>query len=65
VTIAFVALAISFHCLPAGAAAKRYPPNSKSNPLAPAFANVSYGEHERNKLDFWQAESKTPPPVMV
>jgi acetyl esterase/lipase len=41
------------------AAEKTYPPNSKSNPLAPAFANVSYGEHERNKLDFWQAESET------
>jgi acetyl esterase/lipase len=65
VTIAFVALAISFHCLPAGAAAKRYPPNSKSNPLAPAFANVSYGEHERNKLDFWRADSETPTPVIM
>jgi hypothetical protein len=42
VTIAFVALAISFYCLPAEAAAKTYPPNSKSNPLAPAFANISY-----------------------
>jgi hypothetical protein len=65
VTTASVASGFLFHYLPAGALAKTYPPNSKSNPLAPAFANVSYGEHERNKLDFWQAESKTPPPVMV
>ncbi|MFT5107191.1 MAG: acetyl esterase/lipase [Pseudoalteromonas tetraodonis] len=46
-------------------AEKTYPPNSKSNPLAPAFANVSYGEHERNKLDFWQAKSETPTPVIM
>ena len=47
------------------AAPRTYPPNSKSNPLVPAFANVSYGEHERNKLDFWQAESETPTPVIM
>jgi acetyl esterase/lipase len=44
---------------------KAYPPNSKSNPLAPTSANVSYGKHERNKLDFWQAESETPTPVVM
>ncbi|MBT7300626.1 MAG: alpha/beta hydrolase, partial [Victivallales bacterium] len=46
-------------------APKTYPPNSKSNPLVPTFANVTYGKHARNKLDFWQAESKTPTPVIM
>ena len=48
-----------------GVAAKTYPPNSKNNPLVPAYANVSYGEHERNKLDFWQARSDKPTPVIM
>jgi acetyl esterase/lipase len=46
-------------------APKTYPPNSKSNPLAPTFADVPYGKHARNKLDFWQAKSKTPTPVIM
>jgi acetyl esterase/lipase len=46
-------------------APKTYAPNSKSNPLVPTFANVTYGKHARNKLDFWQAESKTPTPVIM
>ncbi len=44
---------------------RTYLPNSKSTPLAPTFADVSYGEHERNKLDFWQAESEAPTPVVM
>lgn len=35
---------------------KRIPP--------PTIANFRYGEHERQVLDFWQAESKTPTPVI-
>lgn len=46
-------------------APKTYLPNSKGNPLAPTAADVSYGEHERNKLDFWQAKSETPTPVIM
>ncbi len=48
-----------------GVEPKTYPPNSKNNPLTPTSAHVSYGEHERNKLDFWQAESETPTPVIM
>jgi len=44
---------------------RTYLPNSRSNPLAPTFADVPYGKHERNKLDFWQTESKTPTPVIM
>ena len=46
-------------------APKTYAPNSKSNPLAPTFADVSYGDHERNTLDFWQAKSGRPTPVLM
>ena len=54
--MAFVASAISFQCTPSGIPKKTYTPNSKSNPPAPAFANISYGEDGRNKLNFEQTE---------
>ncbi|HEY2414290.1 MAG TPA: alpha/beta hydrolase [Pirellulaceae bacterium] len=38
--------------------------NNGSNP-PPTFENVSYGPHERNVLDFWQAKSDKPTPVVV
>src|SRR2546425_12848075 len=31
----------------------------------PTFADVKYGPHERNVLDFWQADAKEPAPVVV
>jgi acetyl esterase/lipase len=31
----------------------------------PTFENVRYGPHERNVLDFWQAKSAQPTPVLV
>jgi hypothetical protein len=31
----------------------------------PTHRNVKYGPHERNVLDFWQAKSKQPTPVLV
>ena len=31
----------------------------------PTFADVSYGLHERNKLDFWKADTDKPAPVIV
>lgn len=30
----------------------------------PTMANVAYGEHPRNVLDFWKADSKTPTPLL-
>lgn len=30
----------------------------------PALANVAYGSHERQVLDFWKAESSRPAPVL-
>lgn len=32
---------------------------------APTFANVSYGTHERHVLDFWQAKSGKPTPLLI
>src|SRR5262249_44541121 len=32
---------------------------------APTHRDVKYGPHGRNVLDFWQAESKGPAPVLV
>jgi acetyl esterase/lipase len=32
---------------------------------APTHQDVKYGPHERNVLDFWQAESKKPAPLLV
>lgn len=31
----------------------------------PTETNISYGKHERNKLDFWQAKSSKPTPVLI
>ena len=46
---------------------KDAPPKAqpKANVPPPTHANVSYGPHERNVLDFWKAESKAPAPVLV
>ena len=33
--------------------------------VKPDFAEVKYGPHERNVLDFWKAESDAPTPVLV
>ncbi len=38
-----------------------------TKPALPAatFADVSYGPHERNVLDFWQAKSDAPAPLLI
>lgn len=37
----------------------------KSTKPVPGQSNVAYGPHERNVLDFWQAESEEPTPLVV
>lgn len=32
---------------------------------APTFADVPYGPHERQRLDFWQAEATSPTPLVI
>jgi acetyl esterase len=34
-------------------------------PITPTQANVSYGAHERNVLDFYQAKSEQPTPLII
>ncbi|HYF35029.1 MAG TPA: alpha/beta hydrolase [Prosthecobacter sp.] len=38
--------------------------SSKSG-LQPTQADIAYGPHERNKLDFWKAPSEKPTPIVV
>jgi acetyl esterase/lipase len=40
-------------------------PLAAADPPAPTFVNVSYGPHERNVLDLWQAKSERPTPLVV
>jgi len=37
----------------------------KKPAIPPTHANVSYGKHERNVMDFWQAKSDKPTPVVI
>ncbi|MDP6447306.1 MAG: alpha/beta hydrolase fold domain-containing protein, partial [Pirellulaceae bacterium] len=39
--------------------------NNRLAQTPPTFRDVKYGPHERNVLDFWQAESDRPTPVIV
>jgi acetyl esterase/lipase len=48
----------------AGTGAQRKPPPRAQLP-PPTKANVSYGPHARNVLDFWQAKSDQPAPLLV
>jgi len=40
-------------------------PRMATAELAPTHANVVYGPHERNVLDFWQAKGDGPRPLLV
>lgn len=63
-TSLFIAVAIALWLTPASANAQKKEAE-KDAPPAPTFANVSYGPHERNVLDFWQAEGEGPRPLLV
>jgi acetyl esterase/lipase len=52
---------------PADAAKAKADAAKKTAPVAqpkPTAANVAYGKHERQVLDFWKAESATPTPLL-
>ncbi len=53
-------LAFAFAALPAVHAAEPAPEES----IAPTLANVAYGTHERQVLDFYKAESTKPTPLL-
>jgi acetyl esterase/lipase len=46
------------------AAAKKPAARAPAKNPAPTQADVRYGEHERNVLDFWKAESDRPAPLL-
>jgi acetyl esterase/lipase len=52
---------------PALAQADKGKPKPKPKPArpTPTFADVAYGAHPRQKLDFWQAKSDKPTPLVV
>lgn len=45
---------------PAAPKKRVYPPY----PVAPTLADVSYGSHPKQKIDFWKAESSKPTPLL-
>lgn len=51
---------------PAAAPAKKAPAAKKAEPVppTPTLAEVRYGPHERNVLDFWRAKSDRPTPLL-
>jgi hypothetical protein len=52
--------------LPAAEAARQAAPAKKQEPVppTPTLANVRYGDHERQVLDFWRAPSSAPTPLL-
>lgn len=47
------------------AAANQRATAADPKPLPPTYANVHYGPHERNVLDFWKAEGTGPRPLLI
>src|SRR4051794_21999050 len=50
---------------PVVAQADKEKPKPKVERLTPTAADVAYGEHARQKLDFWQANSDKSTPLVV
>src|SRR5262245_9688321 len=61
---AFLTLAAAL-ALPAGAAVAQHPAVGPQPVRAKTATDVAYGEHPRQVLDFWKADSSTPTPVVV
>lgn len=65
--VSMLALFVAF--TPAPAQEKKEPPKTQLKlppppPVPPTGANVKYGPHERNVLDFFQAKSEKPTPLV-
>lgn len=52
-------------CLSAAVFGQASQRRGQANKPSPTFADVPYGQHERQVLDFWQASSTKPTPVFV
>ena len=57
----FAIMALALMSVSASAQAEK----KKVERLTPTAADVAYGEHERQKFDFWQAKSDKPTPLVV
>lgn len=60
---AFLGLIASIILVSVGISQEQQKPSAKSPP--PTHPDVKYGLHERNVLDFWQAKSTQPTPILV
>lgn len=40
-------------------------PQKRAPQLSPTYANIKYGQHERNVLDFWAAQGDKPHPLAI
>jgi hypothetical protein len=58
--VLFLASIFIFQFLSMGGAQEKSPLKPEST-----YENVTYGPHERNVLDFWQAKSNTPTPLAI
>lgn len=62
---AFIILALSLTAGLLQSPAQQAPAKSAANTHPPTNADVHYGPHERNVLDFWKADTKEPAPVVI
>lgn len=58
-----VSVLLSFTSVGLAQKAAQEPPSYAPSVPEPTHALVQYGDHERNVLDFWKAESDTPTPL--
>ena len=64
VFLAIASMQIGFADEPQPRPAAKKAPLAKPTIPKPTFGNVAYGEHERHVLDFWQADSTVPTPLV-
>ena len=57
-------VAVSLFAFPLAAQTRRAPEKYDAAVPKPTQAEVRYGEHERHVIDFWQAKSDTPTPLV-
>src|SRR5262245_51968576 len=63
----FLFLCLCFIAAPSGAQQQKKPDKKPLPvpPVPPTAAKVAYGTHERQVLDFWQAKSEKPTPLVL
>jgi acetyl esterase/lipase len=64
ISLTLCAIAAEPSAAPPPASEAKAPAASKAPAVKPTLANVAYGKHERQVLDFYQAKSEKPTPVV-